>query len=416
MRPHSSRSVHGGRHELGQNFLRCSTTIATIAGLARATSGPIMEIGPGAGAVTNELYRLGRPLTLVELDETRLDHLEHTFPRTEVRHADVLTTRLDRPVIVGNLPFHLTTPILRRLLRTGQWQQAILLTQWEVARKRAGVGGSTMMTAQWAPWFDFRLAGRVPADAFDPKPSVDGGILTIDRCSTGSIPDRNRADYHRFVHAVFTGRGRGMKGILTKMSITDQRTLHTTFDRHDIRGNTLPKDLTGDQWAGLYSELAAGSAEPKQGPQKKTGPATQPNPQDGRKSAPAKRNQKNATKGRTMRNDSKRNAAKPSANTAERRDRGRNRDSALGPLSGMTGDLPAVAGADAAAEKPVITGELPIVGAEQATEKLQASIPGTSPTAKSHDKGNLQAERGFMNQHRKPQQPQPRWNLPRRRG
>ena len=64
----------------------------------------------------------------------------------------------------------------------------------------------------------------------------------------------------------------------------------------------------------------------------------------------------------------------------------------------------------------MITGELPIVGAEQATEKLQASIPGASPKAKSHDKGNLQAERGFMNQHQKPQQPQPKWNLPRRQG
>src|SRR5699024_2736848 len=101
--------------------------------------------------------------------------------------------------------------------------------------KRAGVVGSTMMTAQWAPWFDFRLAGRVPVDAFDPKPSVDCGILTIDRCSNSSMPDRNRADYHRFVHAVFTGRWRGIKGFLTKMSITDQRTLHTTFDRNEIR-------------------------------------------------------------------------------------------------------------------------------------------------------------------------------------
>ncbi|WP_205749941.1 hypothetical protein [Brevibacterium sp. S22] len=62
----------------------------------------------------------------------------------------------------------------------------------------------------------------------------------------------------------------------------------------------------------------------------------------------------------------------------------------------------------------MITGELPIVGATPAAEKLQASIPGADPKAKSHDKGHLQAERGFMNQHQKPQQPQPRWNLPRR--
>ncbi|UVI36487.1 23S ribosomal RNA methyltransferase Erm [Brevibacterium spongiae] len=374
MRPHSSRrsrhsgsaqqhqspsrSVHGGRHELGQNFLRSPTTIDTIASLARSTTGPIMEIGPGDGAVTTELYRLGRPLTLVELDETRLDHLEESFPRAEVRHADVLTTRLDRPVIVGNLPFHLTTPILRRLLRTGQWRHAVLLTQWEVARKRAGIGGSTMLTAQWVPWFRFRLAGRVPADAFTPKPSVDGGILTIDRCPTGSLPPRARSDYQQFVRSVFTGRGRGMKGILSTMSITDRRTLQLTMDRNDIRGDALPKDLTPDQWAGLYTELNGASNPKNTGTQKKS-----------------------TKKGKTMRND---------------------KGSRTNPIT------------EAAAEKPLITGELPIIDATPATEKLQASIPGADPKAKSHDKGHLQAERGFMNQHQKPQQPQPRWNLPRR--
>ncbi|AZT99555.1 23S ribosomal RNA methyltransferase Erm [Brevibacterium linens] len=344
------RSQHGGRHELGQNFLRSSTTISTIASLARSTSGPIMEIGPGDGAVTAELYRLGRELTLIELDETRLDHLEVTYPRAEVRHADILTTRLDRPVIVGNLPFHLTTAILRRLLRSGRWQQAILLTQWEVARKRAGIGGSTMMTAQWAPWFDFRLITRVPADAFTPKPSVDGGILTIDRCPTGSIPTEARSDYQQFVRAVFTGRGRGMKGILSQMSITDHRSLQSTMDRNDIRGDTLPKDLTPDQWTGLFTELAAES------------------------------DQTNAKKGSTMRHNK-------------------------GNKSPIT---------EAAPQTPLITGAMPIVGSKPATEKLQAPIPGTDPKAKSHDKGHLQAERGFMNQHQKPQQPQPRWNLPRR--
>ena len=363
--------MHGGRHELGQNFLRSSTIIDTIASLARSTSGPIMEIGPGDGAVTAELYRLGRELTLVELDETRLDHLEDTYPRAEVRHADILTTRLDRPVIVGNLPFHLTTPILRKLLRSGRWQRAILLTQWEVARKRAGIGGSTMMTAQWAPWFDFRLVTRVPADAFTPKPSVDGGILTIDRCTTGSIPVRSRSNYQQFVRSVFTGRGRGMKGILSKMSITAHRTLQSTMDRNDIRGDTLPKDLTPDQWTGLFNELAADSDQKNSGDRNHS------------KNATTAKQPKNAKNGKTMRN-----SKAPKQN----------------PIT------------EAAPQTPLITGEMPIVGAgaKPATEKLQASIPGADPKAKSHDKGHLQAERGFMNQHQKPQQPQPRWNLPRR--
>lgn len=80
-----------------------------------------------------------------------------------------------------------------------------------------------------------------------------------------------------------------------------------------------------------------------------------------------------------------------------------------GAIPAVTGDLPTVG------EKPVITGELPFIGAEASTAKLQATILGASDAkAKSHDKGHQQAERGFMNQHQKPQQPQPRWNLPRR--
>lgn len=148
MRPHST---FGGRHELGQNFLHSRSTLHPIANLTRATTGSILEIGPGTGAVTAQLYKLGRPLTLVELDETRISHLEHSFPRAQVQHADVLTSRLDQPVIVGSLPFHLTTPILRRLLRAKKWQNAILLTQWEVARKRAGVGGSTLHQPRAGP-------------------------------------------------------------------------------------------------------------------------------------------------------------------------------------------------------------------------------------------------------------------------
>lgn len=350
MRTHSS---FGGRHELGQNFLHSRSTLHTIAELTRATTGPILEIGPGTGAVTAQLYKLGRPLTLVELDETRISHLEHTFPRAQVKHADVLKSRLDQSVIVGSLPFHLTTPILRRLLRARKWQNAILLTQWEVARKRAGVGGSTMMTAQWAPWYDFRLIDRVPAHAFTPKPSVDGGLLTIDRLTASLVPERHRSDYQQFVRNAFTGRGRGMKGILTTMNLTDRTTLQSTMDRNDVRGDTLPRDLEPQQWAGLYSALR-----------------TTENP-----SAAQKQSRKSREKGNTMRNDK-------------------------------------------GTEKPVITGEMPIIGADQANKKLEAQIPGldADATSKSHDKGHPQAERGYMPQHGKPSQPQPRWNLPRRQG
>jgi len=172
------RSLHGGRHELGQSFLVHTPTLRGIRGLVAETHGPILELGPGDGALTAQLVLLGRDLRAIELDEHRARRLRRRHPEVDVRHGDALHARLDRPVVVGNIPFHITTPLLRRLLAEQAWQHAILLTQWEVDRKRAGVGGVTMMTAQTAPWYEFTLHGRVPAHRFRPMPSVDGGILS----------------------------------------------------------------------------------------------------------------------------------------------------------------------------------------------------------------------------------------------
>ncbi|WP_370430641.1 rRNA adenine N-6-methyltransferase family protein [Blastococcus sp. Marseille-P5729] len=97
-------------------------------------------------------------------------------------------------MIVGNIPFHLTTPLLRRLLNTRTWSGAILLTQWEVARKHAAVGGSTLMTAQSAPWFSFHLHARLPSRGFTPRPSASSVASSRDAAEpwTGSCPSKGK--------------------------------------------------------------------------------------------------------------------------------------------------------------------------------------------------------------------------------
>lgn len=214
-----SRSIHGGRHELGQNHLHDRATLATITDLVRDTHGPILEIGAGSGALTRPLTRLGRPLTAVDIDEHRVTRLRHELPGITLLTADILQLRLgpQHRVVVGNVPFHLTTPILRKLLQGVHWRDTILLVQWEVARKRAGVGGATMMTAQSAPWYVFELCGRVPARAFRPVPGVDAGILTIRRREVPLVPAADRRAYEALVRAVFTGRGRGLGQILGRL-------------------------------------------------------------------------------------------------------------------------------------------------------------------------------------------------------
>lgn len=249
------RSQHGGRHELGQNFLVHTPTIRTIRDLVARTEGPILELGPGDGALTDELVPLGRSLRAVEIDEHRARRLRRRLPGVDVQHADALRVRFDLPVVVGNIPFHITTPLLRRLLSQGTWQRAILLTQWEVARKRAGVGGATMMTAQTAPWFSFELHGRVPAHRFRPVPSVDGGILSITRRGSPLLPLSDRVGFERFARDLFTGRGRGIEQIVRARTGRTAPQVRRLLRQAGVARDALPRDLTPAQWATLWTGL-----------------------------------------------------------------------------------------------------------------------------------------------------------------
>lgn len=249
------RSLHGGRHELGQNFLNNAATIHRIVSLVAGTSGSILEIGAGGGALTAVLHDLGRPLTSLEIDEHRVRALRRRMPGVNIVHADALTHPLDRPVIVGNIPFHLTTPLLRRILAAPAWDCAILLVQWEVARKRAGVGGSTMMTAQCAPWFKFSLQGRVPRDHFTPVPSVDGGILLVERRRPGLLPDSDQQRYSAFVRDIFTGPGGSLHRILAKAAHADHHRALNALRQAGVRPSVLARDLSPVQWVTLWHTL-----------------------------------------------------------------------------------------------------------------------------------------------------------------
>ncbi|WP_326690694.1 MULTISPECIES: 23S ribosomal RNA methyltransferase Erm [unclassified Streptomyces] len=247
---------HEGRHELGQNFLNDPATIRTFVDLVARTSGPILEIGSGDGALTLPLQRLGRPLICVEIDRRRAARLDRrTDAATTVVGADFLRYATPRTphVLVGNLPFHLTTAMLRKILRVPGWTDGVFLVQWEVARRRAGVGGATMMTAQWWPWCDFGLVARVSAAAFRPRPGVDGGLMTLTRRTEPLLPPAHRAAYQDFVHAVYTGRGRGLAEIVAAVAPgLSRRRLHTWLREQGLRPTALPKSLTARQWARLY--------------------------------------------------------------------------------------------------------------------------------------------------------------------
>ncbi|MGP9538591.1 23S ribosomal RNA methyltransferase Erm [Brachybacterium sp. AOP43-C2-M15] len=248
---------HPGAHELGQNFLRDPRTIERIVDLAARRPGPLVEWGAGDGALTLPLAALGRPLEAVEIDPRAASELSRRVgPRVTVRRGDILHhAPPPGAVLVSNLPYHLTTPALRHLLRTEGWTRAVLVTQWEVARKRAAVGGATMLTAQWWPWVAARLEGRIPASAFRPRPSVDSGLLVLDRRREPLLSRRDRNDYQQFVRRVFTGPGRGTEQVLRRSGLSADGS-RRFLDRHGYSPRVLPRDVDPAHWADAFARTA----------------------------------------------------------------------------------------------------------------------------------------------------------------
>lgn len=246
----------GGRHELGQNFLSDRGLIAAVQRLvADGTTGPIVEIGAGDGALTGPLVRLGRPVTALEIDPRRVRRLRERFgDRVEVVQADVLRHRFPAAphTVVGNIPFHLTTAIIRKLMSAPGWQDGVLIVQWEVARRRAGVGGASLLTASWWPWYEFGLERRIPASAFRPAPSVDGGLLTMRRRVVPLVPTAERGAYQDFVRRVFQASGRGLGEMLVRAGSMSANQAREWMRRERIHPRALPKDLTAPDWAELW--------------------------------------------------------------------------------------------------------------------------------------------------------------------
>jgi 23S rRNA (adenine-N6)-dimethyltransferase len=247
-------SFRGHRPELGQNHLIDRRVAARMAGLV--PPGPVLELGAGDGALTRLLAARPWPLTAVELDPARVAGLRRRVPAgVRVVHADMLRFPLDgEHHVVSNVPFGITTALLRRLLGGRGWLSAVLLVQWEVARKRAAVGGTTLLTASWWPWFEFELAGRVPADAFRPRPVVDGGLLVVRRRPEPLVEIAQRPAYQRLVRTAFAGDR--LLPALRRVPGADRWAAAQRVPR-----SVRPRDLVVGEWVSLHRECGTRSED-----------------------------------------------------------------------------------------------------------------------------------------------------------
>jgi 16S rRNA (adenine1518-N6/adenine1519-N6)-dimethyltransferase len=181
--------------KLGQHFLRSAGTLAKIARAAcPEPADQVIEIGPGEGALTEYLIDRASRVWAIEVDPELVAKLLLRFrgePRLKVVSRDVLHTDLTqwgRAVVVGNLPYYITSPVIERTLAMGKLlERAVFLIQKEVAERLTAKPGTRdygFLTAATQLHARAERLFTVPPGAFSPRPKVESAVVRLTPHST----------------------------------------------------------------------------------------------------------------------------------------------------------------------------------------------------------------------------------------
>jgi len=219
---------HRPKASLGQNFLvDANLQRKVVEAVGAGPDDAVLEVGPGREALTRHLQgRVGR-LILVELDDELAGRLEVRYgdrQDVELVHADILETRVaelvthpERLLVVGNIPYNITTPILFHLLARPRPRALVLMVQDEVAERIVAEAGSSAygaLTVGVQSVARARKLFRVGRKAFRPVPGVDSAVIRVEPIRPEPLDADEERALRRLVRACFQWRRKQLRKIL----------------------------------------------------------------------------------------------------------------------------------------------------------------------------------------------------------
>jgi 23S rRNA (adenine-N6)-dimethyltransferase len=222
----------------------------------------VVEFGAGAGMLTRALSKNARKVVAVEYDPFWAARLKQSFEadeNVEVIAADALRVSLpeDSLRVVANVPFHITTAILHRLLDDPMQPPELLhlLVQKELARKHARAFPTTLKTLTWSPWYRFEAAFELSASAFYPKPKVGICLLAVAKRDTLLITPDHRELFRAFVREAFVreafnGRGNVVGKVLRP--VFTKRQIRRLARDNGFSPDSFPSWLSVHQWTSAF--------------------------------------------------------------------------------------------------------------------------------------------------------------------
>lgn len=257
--------IHQPRKRFGQNFLQSSAVLGEIMAAINPQSGDnLLEIGPGMGALTDPLLARLHGLTVIEIDrdlQALLRKKESSIERLKIIDADVLTVDFyqfgSSLRLVGNLPYHISTPLLFYLLSFFSIVQDMhFMLQKEVVDRLVAVPSSKSygrLSVTLQHYFQIEHLFDVDPSAFYPKPKVTSAFIRMTpRVSGhgGHCPEVKYLVLQRLVHLAFGMRRKTLANNLKPLiSAAELRNFN-------VDPQLRPEDLSVQDYANMAIHFA----------------------------------------------------------------------------------------------------------------------------------------------------------------
>jgi 16S rRNA (adenine1518-N6/adenine1519-N6)-dimethyltransferase len=267
-------------HARSQNFLADPDVLDAILDLAEAGPGTrVLEIGPGLGILTGGLLDAGARVTAVELDRALVGYLHPHFAeaisaaRLRLIEGDALDLELPDIVpapyrVVANLPYHITSPILHRLLeRPPRPERLVLMVQAEVAERIGAAAGRMSYLSVFVQFHaSVRIAVRVRPEAFEPAPKVASAVIVLEPHAERALPPEREPALWGLVQAGFRERRKMLRNVLARQfragpdgatgPLVGQARVDAALATAEIAGARRPQTLSVGDWVRLLEAMA----------------------------------------------------------------------------------------------------------------------------------------------------------------
>jgi 16S rRNA (adenine1518-N6/adenine1519-N6)-dimethyltransferase len=240
---------------LGQNFLQEPHVLQKIADLAEIRpTDTVLEIGPGLGSLTRYLASGAQKVVAVELDDKLFPPLEAViapYRNIQLVHGDILGIdpkefiEQQDYLVVANIPYYITSAVVRHLLETNPKPRRIVLTvQKEVAERIcAGPGDMSLLALSVQVYGEPSIASHISANAFFPAPKVDSSILVVDITPSPRVDPELLDTFFQLIKAGFSQKRKMLRnsvsaGMRLSTAETEKLLLAVDIDPQ-LRAETL---------------------------------------------------------------------------------------------------------------------------------------------------------------------------------